>query len=379
VQRVKLFAAKVGYELPMPPAPRYELPAGTRRVFCDSESEGNKKGKQIDHTLMPKGDGAATWWDVLTAAPTAVSPGEGELLPHVTLAEAIGDLPPLLTPSSGPTGPRAQQQQQPTGNSSSSSGAASGVAQQQQQQQGCGSGDHMPAEGSLQQQLDMLRESGRDAAAATLQHKSGRRAHRFGLDVQHYNPQQGVLLPVLPPPVADLRPTSVFAQYCRSRHWSGQGLRGFNPGLLLWHAYSGPTTNLPVSGDSIMQPLGVVGTVCGHSTESGSSVHFGESRRLSHFERVSGVAGQADPSVSTSLVSFGVQYCADLVTLGASPCVKGSTTTALCAVCTLHEKCSPHVLVTPLTCAAVYQAVFLRCACLPACLPVAAAACTGHT
>jgi hypothetical protein len=286
LQRVKLFAAKLGYELPMPPSPRYELPAGTRRVFCDSDSEAGKEAKQMDHTFMPKGDGAATWWDVLRAAPNAVSPGEGDLLPHVTIAEAIGDLPPIWDTSSGPTGLLAQQQLQ--GNSSSSSsGAASGVAQQQSQQAG------LSAEGSLQQQLHNSRNSGRAAAAAALRHKSSRQAHQHGLTVQHYNPQQGVLLQLLPQPVAHLRPASVYAHFARIQHWPEQSMHSFDHALLRGHAYVGPTTNLPQTGDRVMQPLGVVGTVCGKNMLCRGSVHFAEPRMLSWLERVSTAEMQA--------------------------------------------------------------------------------------
>lgn len=37
-QRIFLFAAAEGYALPDPPAPRYELPEGTRKIFVDSNS-----------------------------------------------------------------------------------------------------------------------------------------------------------------------------------------------------------------------------------------------------------------------------------------------------------------------------------------------------
>jgi hypothetical protein len=95
-QRVFLFAARAGYELPSPPPPRYE--AQVRRVMRGSEH------KAIDPTFMPKAVGddsglsAACWYDVLTAQQeaTMAAADEGELLPHVTVAEAVGDLPPIM-------------------------------------------------------------------------------------------------------------------------------------------------------------------------------------------------------------------------------------------------------------------------------------------
>jgi hypothetical protein len=181
--------------------------------------------------------------------------------------------------------------------SSSSSSRSTGLStqqqqQQQQQQQVSSSGPQAgpPAWGSLQDQLDVLRVAGRAAADAAQQRRAGREALSFGPGVEFYDLQKGVLLPVLPPdgPAAGVRPVSTYAQYCRIPHWDQQSLQGFNSLLLEGHEFTGPITSLPTTGEAVMQPLGVVGTVCGNNREGRSScVHFAEHRMLSKAERVS--------------------------------------------------------------------------------------------
>jgi hypothetical protein len=257
---------------------------------------------------MRKGDQSAAWWDVLRAAVNAQRPQDGVLLPHVNVAEAIGDLPPIVAPNSHSSrggsstlrskggswhldNPAALNwwQQLSIGSSRGSSsdgyGSRRSLPQQQQQQQ------QQP--GSLRQDLDDLREAGIDAARALGSIRKGQ-GDPFGLPVTSYDPQQGVLLYQLPAPVADLRPVSVYAQHMRSSHRAGVGfLRGFNPALLYDHTYPGmPTLSLPRTGKNVMTGLGVVGTVVGKNTPGSRTVHFAEPRQATMLERVSWGGGE---------------------------------------------------------------------------------------
>jgi hypothetical protein len=217
---------------------------------------------------MAKSGGEATaWWGVLTAATDAlINPALG-LLPHVTVAEAVGDLPPIMTSSSSAgdsygsgssswhlagqlqDGGSKWQQLHETGgtNSNDSTGsvlqpgsaaaaataAAGGVEQQ---------GSALPPAGTLWDLLAQLRAESvvaADEAEERRRRKHSREPVVYGLTCHSYQPQQGVLLYQLPPPAADLRPVSRYAQYCRMPHWDAQGMRDFNPGLLCDHVYTG--------------------------------------------------------------------------------------------------------------------------------------------
>lgn len=306
--RLFLFAAKHGYELPDPPTPRYTLPEGrvARRPGFTNEF------KVQDPTFMTKSGGEATaWWGVLTAATDALINQEQGLLPHVTVAEAVGDLPPIMTNSSSSSarnsygsssswhlagqlqdgGSNWQQLHQAGGtNSNGSTGsalqpgsaaaaaaAAGGVEQQ---------GSALPPAGTLFDLLAQLRAESvvaADEAEERKRRKHSREPVVYGLTCRSYQPQQGVLLYQLPPPVADLRPVSQYAQYCRRPHWAEQGMRDFNPGLLRDHVYMGPTRSLTKGHE--MSPLGVVGTVVGNARNGSNTTHMAEQRRSTLRER----------------------------------------------------------------------------------------------
>lgn len=219
-----------------------------------------------DPTFMAKANGEATaWWGVLTAATDALMPENRDngLLPHVTVAEAVGDLPPIMFSSSSSAGDSSggssswhlaglqdgssnwQQLHQTAGTNSNSTGTSSALQQSSAAAAAAGGGveqqgSALPPAGTLSDMLAQLREESEVAALEA----EGRRKHSkdtvvYGLHCRTYQPEQGVLLYQLPPPVADLRPVSQYAQFCRSPHWAGQGLRDFNPGLLRDHVYSG--------------------------------------------------------------------------------------------------------------------------------------------
>lgn len=215
-----------------------------------------------DPTFMSKANGDATaWWGVLTAATDALMPEDREngLLPHVTVAEAVGDLCPIMSSSSAGDssggssswhlaglqhGSSNWQQLHQTGGANSNSSASSALHQSSAAAAAGGGveqqGSALPPAGTLSDMLAKLCEESEVAACEA----EGRRKHSrdpvvYGLYCRTYQPEQGVLLYQLPPPVADLRPVSQYAQFCRSPHWAGQGLRDFNPGLLRDHVYSG--------------------------------------------------------------------------------------------------------------------------------------------
>lgn len=217
-----------------------------------------------DPTFMAKANGDATaWWGVLTAATDAQMPEDRDngLLPHVTVAEAVGDLCPIMSSSSSAGdssggssswhlaelqhGSSNLQQLHLTGGANSNSSASSALFQSSAAEAAAGGGveqpgSALPPAGTLSDMLAKLRRQSQVAACEA----EGRRKHSrdpvvYGLSCRTYQPKQGVLLYQLPPPVADLRPVSQYAQFCRSPHWAGQGLRDFNPGLLRDHAYSG--------------------------------------------------------------------------------------------------------------------------------------------
>lgn len=50
LQRVFLYAAKFGYQLPTPPIPTYEAPPGAQRAFVDQK----RNKKLTDPTFLPK-------------------------------------------------------------------------------------------------------------------------------------------------------------------------------------------------------------------------------------------------------------------------------------------------------------------------------------
>lgn len=293
LQRVFLFAAKFGYALPEPPRRRYQLPTkNSRRIFTDGEGQKGNKAKSVRHkTFIVKGDEAGTWWNVLTAAADASQPPD--LLPHVTVAESIGDLPPIIASScsieqalgsvqaQGASWHLEDCSGQPQGAFNSSS---SRCCQQQQQEQ-LGDGVLQP-QGRLQQALNTLLESGLEVAD---QH-SKVKGYQYGLGCTTYNPRHGVLLCRLPPPVSDLQPMSVFAQWCRSPHTPWRRYLGFSPLALTGHTYVGQTITLPTDRKFRIDPCGIVGVICGHNQLQPASMHPVEPRFSTPLERVCGVS-----------------------------------------------------------------------------------------
>jgi site-specific DNA-cytosine methylase len=291
---------------------------------------------------MPKdGEDAMPWWDVLTSSPDgarpaaaavlsteqdggsggrqpgsselaeaagqtasavrSINPSAAALLPFITGQEAIGDLPPIMTPHTD------------CSSSSHQSWSSENVRQQQQQHHH----HHQQQQQQYSQQEGTLPEPtdppGAFSLAARLEQiyqdsmrylqqleSTGPRGPLafttpyLGRDSIPYQPEQGVLLCQLPDPLSHCQPVSRYARYMRTPHWEGQDLGGFKFNCLLHHTCDKPPKKQPLkqlqqqqlsSSRKCIDPCGVSGTVMGKNDDSRSCVHFCEERLLTTLER----------------------------------------------------------------------------------------------